>query len=314
MTYEDLEDKSVEDVLDMAGLAYQAHGSYVSLCCPYHDDSNPSATIYYDTRVLKCWSCKKTRSLAGLFRDQTGQRLSHAQPSLFMKRKENRPKSPISSEIEIKNGHFVELWQDRDALNYIIDRKLPEEFFTDFGVMSCPEPVEVNGTVWRKRLVIPIVENGVVVSYEGRDYTRHARAKTLYPKGIPMQTIFNIDSLDSSQPFIAVEGLLDYSVLWGHGFLNSTCFFGASVTEQQFKLFNRHERGVLFIDDDEAGEEVIDLFDEFYHGELRIAYLEGKDPKQGTYTEIKNAIDTSRSLGEYLLHRSELFKSLPSLF
>ena len=313
MTYEDLEDLSVESVLDMTSLDYQSHSNYVSLRCPYHDDNDPSGTIYHDTRVFKCWGCKKTRSLAGLYKDQTGQQLTHAHPSLFMRKKNRAPKLQVSSEIEIK-GHFTELWEDPAALDYIASRNLPEEFFLDFNVLSCPEPVEVNGTIWNRRLIIPIVENGRVVSYEGRDYTRRARAKTLYPKNVPMQTLFNIDNLDRSRPLIPVEGLLDYSVLYGYGYTNATCFFGASITDQQFKLLNTFPAVILFIDDDEPGEEVMDLFEEFYEGDLKIAYLLGKDPKQGTYTEIDQALKNAKTPGEYLISRSELFTVAPSLF
>jgi len=312
MTFEDFDQTPVDQILIMMGIhSRELNSRFADILCPYHADTKPSATVYRESKMFTCFACGETRHISRFYQDVTGEELFHGKPSLFIKHRV-RPTPPPAPEIQIL-GALDSVYDSPEAMAYIEKRKIPKSFLDDFSVQTSTW-LRVNDTFMGQRLIIPIVEGGRVVSYEGRTYVTGATPKVLYPKGAP-QTLFNFDNLDRSRPVIAVEGLLDFAVLWGYGYRNLTTIMGASISSHQQSLLNQIPEIILIMDPDAAGEKVIETFEKFYPGKLRVCQLEGKDPKEGTYMEIEKAVKGAVEPSGWYMKKFDLFpKQTPSLF
>ena len=305
MTRQQFDGLEVTEIMTLCGLPFNDLGDRVALACPYpHQKSNATARVYKSTRVFKCHDCGKARSLAGFYEDQTGIRLVDGAPDLFYKKPTRAPpKKEVALEkppLEIV-GEFTALEDDTDALDYIIDRHIPPSFLCDFNVVSASNLVTINETPMIRRLMIPIIESGKIISYEGRDYTRKARAKVLYPKNV-QNPIFNVDNLNRDETLICVEGLIDLAILYGYGYTNITTYMGTQISVKQQAQLKDFKKVILFLDGDEAGEKVIDTFERFYPYDFRVSQLKAnRDPKYGTPEEIEEALRESMTPNEFLL-------------
>ena len=323
MTTCELEALSISVVLERLRLPFQERSSYFSLCCPYHGEKNPSAVIRKEHQNFRCYACGKKRSLAGLYSDLTGERIELGKPSLLneslLKTNPQQDEGPFFLEVE---GSFTPIDRNPIAQWYCQQRGITSEYISAFQLTTVDSFMRIKGsfadptdpgTPFRQRLITPIYHGDELLSYEGRDYTREAKPKVLYPKGAPPNTIFDFANLDQDSPLVLVEGLVDHAVLWSYG-MNVSCYFGASLSVRQLELIDSFKRIVLFIDDDVAGERVIDTVDSFFNGELRVAVLPGKDPKEATENEAWSCVEHARDLGDYMSERYEFFQSRPILF
>lgn len=319
MTFEEFDELPVEQVLILTGTrARELEGRFADILCPYHADTKPSATIYKESKMFVCFSCNEKRHISRYYRDVTGEELVHGKPSLFLKRLA-RELPPRVAGLDVI-GDLTPVWDDPIAMEYIERRKIPKSFLEDFNVQST-QWFKVNGTFMGFRLIIPIIEKGRVVSYEGRAYTDLVKPKVLYPKGAP-PPLFNCDSLDRKRVLILVEGLIDFAVLWGYGYRNLSTLMGASISAYLEKQLCEFDEIIMFMDPDKAGEAVISTFEKFYPGKLRVTKLEGltpegkpRDPKHGSYLEIERAIKGAVEPSEFYMKKFSFFEEKkPSLF
>jgi DNA primase len=320
MTYDELAEIDVEDIIRQTGINATLKGDYYSCFCPFHNNTkSPAAAIYPDRRYFKCFAGCGGHSLAWVYTRLTGKKLEKGETTLRADRPVQKRPVPIHRELEIK-GDFVPLENNLDARMYCLERKIPESFLEHFKVTTAMQTVRLNTTGFFRRLVIPIVEEGRVVSYEGRTYDRDANLeetpKVLYPKklgGIGNATLFNLDDLDYDEPLIIVEGLIDFAVLWGYGYRNITCVFGVEIDERQKTILQRFSRLINFMDDDEAGETFSENLSNFHKNSVYVTCLPGRDPKYGTKEEIDFAIQNAKSFTEFFSERYGLTVDRPSL-
>lgn len=47
-------------VLDLLGLEYFERNNRLMMCCPFHDDTDPSSGFYEDTELFHCFACSYT--------------------------------------------------------------------------------------------------------------------------------------------------------------------------------------------------------------------------------------------------------------
>ena len=53
----------IERALTLCGVSYSPKSNRFQILCPFHDDTDPSAAIYYDTSKFYCFTCNKTASV-----------------------------------------------------------------------------------------------------------------------------------------------------------------------------------------------------------------------------------------------------------
>lgn len=232
--------------------------------CPFHEDKTPSMFIHIEKGVYNCFSCGNKGTIASLYRDITGSSLYKDlniptdEFSRFATHTAYAPEaedySKLDREISITiQSPVVNVRESNDAVRYLRTRGISFDV-ADSMQMAYMESGRINGTVYRKRLLIPIYDNGKLISVEGRDVTGRQNTKVLYPKDSSVNTLYDLDNLDPERPIYVVEGLLDLAVLRTDSyFANSTAIFGAQVTRRQLWLLNQYDRVVLIPDNDKAG-------------------------------------------------------------
>lgn len=311
--------EELADFLRSIGLSKVSVGSnHVKFSSPFRSDRDPSMVCYFDNLFCVDFGSDTKMHLNRLVNTLTHKNLytllnvdqKDVASTFFTKDlspqkiREKFYQNEIS--IDITEGKIRNDFQETPlAEEYCERRMLTREFREKFDVgytISC----KVNGTPFRNRVCVPIVENGKLISIEGRDFLGSQKPKVLYPKGGSVSTLFNIDNLDRKKPLIVVEGLMDLAKIWKFVSKNVTTTFGIKVTKKQQELLNQFDDIVLFPDDDDGGREFIKIFNKFYYHDYKIVIVKGKDPGDASVEEIKSAMKESINSTEFLLYDYDL--------
>jgi DNA primase len=237
----------------------------VPFSCPFHEDKTPSLYIHLLKGVVHCFGCGFSGSIFKLYHSVTGNSLSHDldinidEFSLF-----NVPSKDMNQTDEekykMREGIFIKVIGEQKNVR---SSPLVVDYFRKRGILfSVAEQMKmkflpkgiVNEFLFYNRLLIPIYENGKMISIEGRDVTRKQKKKVLYPKNSSVNTLYDIDYLNKNETLYVVEGLMDLAVLRSDSFFkNSTTIFGASITDRQIWLLSQFKDVVIIPNSDEAG-------------------------------------------------------------
>jgi DNA primase len=242
----------------------------------------------------------------------------------FSKDEKVRELKSLEKELRIRGGKILyDFSKNQLANDYIKERFLTEEFLETFEIGYCTS-VEIcrafkdsfrdpylEFTKFRNRICIPIYEGSDLISIEGRDFTKRAKPKVLYPKGGSVSSLFNYHNLNKKEPLIVVEGIMDMPRIWQNITKNITTTFGINLTPRQKEQLKEFEHVIIFSDTDSAGRLMIKEFDDFMEKPYWIARLEDGDPgsPENSLDTIKNAIETAKESTEFLLDESELIES-----
>ena len=205
------------------------------------------------------------------------------------------------------NGMLDRVEKHEVAMEYCQRRNLFKDFRNTFNIRYMPSG-KINTTYFGNRICIPIEENGKTVSMEGRDVTGKSRAKVLYPKGAYVSTLFNIDNLKRNKTLVVVEGIMDIPKFWKFFTKNVTTTFGIMITTNQKKLLSEFDDIILFPDGDEAGENMIESFEDFFNKEFQVAHLPGKDPGEASIKDIDSVLSDPINSTKWFLEKSGLFE------
>lgn len=260
--------------------------------CPYHQDRTPSCSVDLESGIYHCFSCTQSGKLRTLFRDLCGHSINKELGIPWKGQSEVEFIIPFDTSEEdvieqpdihiALDGTFVTIKHNSDAIKYLEKRHIPikqaEDMQMKFALNAksydIKEPNNKDKYVYfNNRIVIPIFENGKLMSCEGRDIygegyfknqlirqnknpNDYRYKKCIYPKGASTSTLYNIDKLDKTKTLFFMEGLMDLAVLRTDSYFtnrNSTSIFGASISRRQFALLSKFNSTVFIIDDDFAG-------------------------------------------------------------
>lgn len=285
--------------LTALGIAYvEKSGQLVASCPnPAHEDSNPSWNMSLQYPYPHhCFSCGFSGTLATLVKflgnstqKENIKRLE--QEEFFMTNTPARQDDSAERRVVSVEGNQYDPRDFPESYDYVTRRHMGAEFINTYGITYLPNGT-VNGTRFYRRLCIPVVEGGTLISMEGRTVTPGIKPKVIYPKKSRVNTLFNIDNLDRHAPLYVVEGVADLSQLFNAGLRNITSTFGSGVTPRQIKLLNEFRDIVLVPDQDAGGKEFVVTVDTGYHREFRIMELPAhrKDPGDCTLREIYHSL------------------------
>ena len=242
----------------------------VMVSCPLHGpDKNPSMGINLEKEIYNCFACGASGSIESLFYKVTGSSLKKtlnisddpfsrfASPIIEPKNDDDYKLKPVYVNYNARD--FLEIKSSKECVEYLQKRGINVSAAIKAGCKYVEE-TRINGTLFKKRLIIPVKENSKLISFEGRDITGEQTPKVLYPKNCSVNTLYEIDSLDKTQPLFAVEGLMDLFVLRScRCFKNSTSIFGANLTKRQLKLMSEFPAIVYIPDSDAAGEKTVGI-------------------------------------------------------
>ena len=245
---------------------------WVMFHCPFHKDNNPSFGINYDKGTYNCFSCGRHGNVESLYYDLTGHSLNNflgikkADKFSSFSRKPYTP-SIEKSDVKIKKRNVYLSYdstkltpavENKDCVEYLRKRGISLELARKAGFLYADDTY-INGTRFKHRICIPVYENGVLQTIEGRRLSDDDFGpKVLYPKNTTVNTLYDIDNLDRNTTLYGVEGLMDLFVLRGcDEFRNSTSIFGANVTDRQMGLLKEFKEVVYIPDLDEAGTSTV---------------------------------------------------------
>ena len=293
----------------------------IAVHCPFHEDKTPSLYIHSTEGVYRCFSCKRQGSIEALFREVTGEDLYR---TLNIERSDfanfaNRPAysapnfEELDKDVHIDvRGMLLPFASSPKVMRYIRSRGISSATAAAMHFRYA-ENVYINGTNYRERLAIPIYEKGKLISVEGRDITRSAPIKVLYPKGSSVNTLYELDKLDTSRPLFAVEGLMDLALLRAYKeFENSTAIFGAAVTARQLYLLKKFDEVIYIPDNDRAGEDTVKTFQKNEMRNVKVLRLPDliKDVK---VKDVGDLVVKAQTTVGSLLNRKWLLRARPVL-
>jgi DNA primase len=309
-----------KDLLLSTGVWFRDKGDYFHIKCPYHNEKKPSAALYKDKWIFKCFACGETRGFAKLYEDLKHEPWNkHGEFSLKSYRREfDSLTEKQRGTYEITEGRVTSVYDNAKALEYCRSRNIDDRFMQFFEFQAtdlCKFKPQLDqdgkparSILWKDRLLIPINFGGKPYSLEGRDYTRKQFPKCLYPKGCKTDICFNQDNLDKNDLLIVCEGLMDIHKLWTEITKNVTCTFGVSLTEGQKAFLQSASNLVLYIDDDPPGHNSVNIFEKFMQQDFKVAVTKGKDPGDATVQESEFAIKNSVLWVNWMLNEIEVLE------
>jgi DNA primase len=302
------------------------NGDRYSVYCPFHNDSNPSASIYKENDFFVCHAGCGSMHIKKLFYELTGRsankELGINSGSYLFKQKERIEKSNKFKSFNIEdinvnvNGVFSSINDNLIAQNYCRKRFITDEFINHFN-LQYSRFTRINYTIFEDRLVYPIYHNGKLVSIEGRALDpENNPPKTLYPKKASVNTLFNIDNLDRKKPLIIVEGVMDIPKIWLFINKNVTTTFGINISNNQLSLIKEFDEIILFPDGDKGGERFVNILDSKLEREFWVAHLKNADPGDSHITpnDCYEAIENKIKSTEFILNQTRLFEPATTEF
>jgi DNA primase len=284
------------EILIRLGYSNLKPGKQVTIKCPseYHEDKNPSCSVSLEKGVLYCFSCGFKANLKNLYYQKFGRSIYRdlgIQTSLPLQKQEiylpNFDKTPETDFI--LSGKLLDP-DSTDASKEWIQKRgfdiktlglLKTKLIKGGKIAKRSEPL--NKDYWmyfNDKMFFPIFEHGKLISFEARDLstkekweqlllkknidpTKLVYKKVLYPKFSSVNTLFELDTLKKDQKLYLVEGLMDVVSLRTHPlFQNSTCTFGANITERQYYLLSQFNEICVIPNNDNAGLNALKSFKE----------------------------------------------------
>lgn len=153
----------------------------IMVSCPLHGhDKNPSMGINLEKGVYNCFACGASGSIESLFYKVTGSSLRktlNINDDPFSRFAIPLTKPKEEDDYKLKTVYinynardFSEIKTSPDCMEYLKKRGIGE---SSVRASNCKyvEETRINGTLFKKRLIIPVKENGRIISFEGRDIT-----------------------------------------------------------------------------------------------------------------------------------------------
>lgn len=212
---------------------------WIGIQCPFCSDQSNHGGVNLEKGYFSCWLCgghsliKIIRAIEGVSHAEAKKRIEEYQthsPTTVKRYDDTPPKSDITFPI----GTSVIKDQHR---RYLQARGFdPNEILEKYHILGTG-PVAFTNTDGRKvnysnRIIIPVIYQNKVVTYQGRDITGQAKIKyipclktkeVMHLKSI----LYNLDNCGDTA--VIMEGVLDVW-RWGDGGL---CTFGIQYTDEQ---------------------------------------------------------------------------------
>jgi len=298
----------VEGFLIKMGVDYVQSKDRLLVCCPFHDDSNPSCGLWEDTGYFKCWGCGETGSFAeyvakveDITLDQARRKL-RGQTSvtdlqdmlgkMLDKREEEYKYYSIPSFLKA----FPPVQAGGPGWDYLTETTLE-------GTPGWPHPngrgvrpefVSLYRMRWggasgkyRNRVILPIFSpSGKLIAYAGRTVVPGMVPKTKKSRS-PHHTLYGLYELLKMHPvltvIIVVEGEFDAIYLQQFGIPAVSNMGTAPLNPEKILLLRKYcKKVVIAYDADDAGESAM----YGVHG------VPGKKDREGTVDALSRHLPT----------------------
>jgi hypothetical protein len=228
---------------------------WVNVQCPFHSDSNHLG--YSPEGYFVCWKCgghKIEKVIEGLLSCSwhTAKDLARDYTSEMSVRRVLNKKTTQGVTMVIPPGTSLSKHHRR----YLKNRNFDPDYIVEKYKITGTGPMEEwKGKNYQLRIIIPIIENGKIISFQGRDITNK---QELRYKGCPIElsvknykhTLYNLDNCPGTSIRL-VEGITD---VWrmGDGYAAT---FGTSISDYQLATLSRYKNIVFLFDPETEAQE-----------------------------------------------------------
>ncbi|GMG96057.1 DNA primase [Tepidimicrobium xylanilyticum] len=276
--------------------------NYVGLC-PFHNEKTPSFTISESKQLFHCFGCGEGGDVISFI--MKIENLSFVEAVRFIAEQEGIPimeKNPIDHKLKLQKDllyeinreaakfYYLNLGQNRQALEYLGRRNLNKDIIKRFGLGYAPdkwdslknylikkgyeeEDIEKAGLIgkrkdntgyydkFRNRIMFPIIDGkGRVIGFGGRvlDQTMpkylNSKDTLIFIKGNNLYGLNLIKRNFNLNKIILVEGYMDVISLYRNGIDYAVASLGTAFTSNQAKLLKRLNKEIyICYDSDNAG-------------------------------------------------------------
>lgn len=249
--------------LDDHGIQWWPAGSpnvsrgHVGVTCPFCDDNyNHLGLDVQGERTPYCWKCG-THSWYDYVKAVSGENVRQVEKrykTIFSHQAAYIPEIPRgTASVCVPPGdtNFKEAHKQ-----YLAGRGFDPEYVIRKYKLQVTGKVFGEESGFSYRIIIPILLNGKVVSYQGRSY---ADSKPKYLTCSPEKevvfhkdTLYNVDNA-RGRSVIIVEGAIDTMKLGD----NTVATFGTAFTKSQLnQIYHRYDRGFLLFDGEEKAQKI----------------------------------------------------------
>ncbi|GBF32882.1 DNA primase [Desulfocucumis palustris] len=297
--------------------------NYAKGTCPFHEDNDPSFTVYTETNTWHCFGCKLGGSNIDLVMQSKNMDTWEATkelaeswdipyeeltPEQKAKHEELSQKQKLLDEY-IGWAHTQIRKEHREVLR---KRGLTDDIIDEYKIGYDPgnKPTgeaellgfigNGGGYLPRERIVFPVYHYGKPIYSIFWDY-KHTDESKLPKYLLPNRwgkPLIGIDRIRSDSPVYMVEGIFDWFSMIQSGFL-AVCAIGTSLSKEKQLILKKAQHIYLLLDndsqkDDNPGQKAaMDLVKEMFPKAKNIALPNAKDPNElyvGNPENFKNII------------------------
>jgi DNA primase len=291
------------------------------ICCPFHDDSNPSLGVETRRGIFHCFSCGESGTIYKLLAKLDGVSIDEIREHYQEEWKAQRVLEDVEDQL------FDQAFEDpADNLPYLTRRYKEESFNKAFLPLETSdegmaymrmrglteETIEIFDLRWglagkyAGRVIIPIYDDqGRLLSYTGRAINPSVQPKTRKPRGNKaLYTLFGMYQLwlthdakrDWKTPLILVEGEIDAMYLYQANLPAVATMGTSALTVPQVDLILEHAEKVLLVfDGDDAGVKATVSAKTRLSSFLPVVWVglpQGKDPNDLSLEELDYLINS----------------------
>lgn len=227
-----------------------------------HMEGISSSDAYKKLRKFDCETVKKSLVQKSTYKEKTIDYTKHDNFNDFLKNNCLSLESIPTSYYQSKLIEYLKFFKE--------SRQITTELFV------------CHSGIFEKRIIIPIIENGVCVYFQGRRILETQYPKYLNPSVEKENVILNIRHFNPEKFIIVTEGILDADAI---GYQGTTCL-GASIDDIFLsELYKYTNKGIILaLDNDKAGQD-----------QIQKIFKESKFNKKLLYFTL----DTEKDLNEF---------------
>ena len=312
-----LSQDDIENLLTVCGTVptyWNAHGDMM-VCCPVHNEVNPSCGVSSEKQIFHCFSCHEAGDFSWmLFKSQPDQFPSYRIAKEFIE-KEYDVKFEVSershSILRYEDGKFKFKHQNRSKsipmyklAPYMSGKETYNYFFRRGFSKETMQKYKIGRDLVNKTVTIPVfLEDGELAGIIGRfiskDRKKNERYK-IYDNFNRGNVLYPVDKFEENGSIILVEGQFDAIRMHELGYTNTLAKMGVSLTRVQARWIAEHcDTLIDLADNDERGIEAVFKDKEILDNRVRVLGVEypdhGKDVCEWKADDIRYMIENAGS-------------------
>ena len=295
-----------QEFLEKIGIEVSnVNGNEIQFKCPFHDDTNPSASFNTTDLVYNCFVCGGgslkylTKQLG--YEDISIQ-LEKIPPSIISLEKQLSDMMQTKSiDEDIFEDEFNMIENEMECPDYLLNR-VKYETVLNFDLHIC----DSYKSFYNERIIFPLYSYNNR-GFVARDYTEMKPQKYLFPKNMKKQEYLFGDMRNDT--VIVVEGVFDVMKLWEYGYYSCVSTMGITIGDIQVEMMikNGIKNIILMPDGDDAGRNSINNFDgytEVFQIDAMFS-VSGKDPCDMSKYEVDMAYEKRWDVNQLFYNRKK---------